>query len=245
MLSRKPWSFEAAGRLFIAVVLTLFCGMAVSGAVDSPQLHWTEDQRNLAEMAIMTVFFDLAALLWIGFFLRRNLCSWREAFFSRRPTFGLAGLGLAVGAVAAVGLVLLQSGLAALIKKVFHVDLQTEELVQRLGSPSISEVSRLFIGFTAIAVAPVAEETLFRGVLYPTIKQTGYPRAALWLTSLVFAFLHGSTLAFVPLTLFSMLLIWLYEFCDNLLAPILAHSAFNAVNYFFIVAAAFGPAGKL
>jgi membrane protease YdiL (CAAX protease family) len=93
------------------------------------------------------------------------------------------------------------------------------------------------LGIATIILAPVAEEILFRGVLYPTIKQHGFPRAALWGTSVLFALIHFNVAIFVPLLLLALLLVWLYEKTDNLLAPIAAHATFNAVNFamFFLM----------
>jgi membrane protease YdiL (CAAX protease family) len=73
--------------------------------------------------------------------------------------------------------------------------------------------------------------------LYPTIKQHGFPRAALWSTSALFALIHFNVAIFIPLLLLALLLVWLYEKTDNLLAPIAAHAAFNAVNFVLFILA--------
>ena len=73
----------------------------------------------------------------------------------------------------------------------------------------------------------MAEEFIFRGVLYRFVKQLGYPRCA-WLgVSFLFALIHMDMAAVVPLFVLALALTWLYERTDNLLAPILAHSLFN------------------
>ncbi|MGK3946623.1 CPBP family intramembrane glutamic endopeptidase, partial [Streptomyces caeruleatus] len=36
------------------------------------------------------------------------------------------------------------------------------------------------MAFTAVVLAPLVEEALFRGVIYPALKQRGYPRLAFW-----------------------------------------------------------------
>jgi membrane protease YdiL (CAAX protease family) len=87
------------------------------------------------------------------------------------------------------------------------------------------------MGATAVLLAPVAEEMMFRGILYPVIKQVGYPRLALWGTSLLFAAVHLNAVTFVPLTVLALVLTALYERTNNLLAPIAAHLLFNALNF--------------
>ena len=93
-------------------------------------------------------------------------------------------------------------------------------------------------GFFAIILAPVAEELIFRGVLYPTFKQNGYPRLAIWATATLFAATHVNLMAFIPLTFLALVLTALYERTENLIAPIVTHSLFNAVNFYLIVAPA-------
>jgi membrane protease YdiL (CAAX protease family) len=90
---------------------------------------------------------------------------------------------------------------------------------------------RIALGFTAIVLAPVFEESLFRGILYPAIKKAGYPTLALAGTSLLFGAIHATVLTFLPLTFLAIMLAVLYERTDSLLAPVIGHALFNAVNF--------------
>jgi membrane protease YdiL (CAAX protease family) len=236
MVSQKPWSVEAAARLFITVLLTLFLGLFLANLAETPKLGWSRDQRDFVEMVLMTIFFQCSALFWIRHFLRAHGLTWGQAFFPAPRHRRAVLLGLGVGAVATPVLWLLQEGLTIFLEKVFHYHLDAQEVVEKLGNPSIALAPKIFLGATAILLAPMAEEALFRGVLYPTIKQQGYPRLALWFTSLLFAVSHVSVMAFVPLALFSIILIRLYEATDNLLAPMAAHSALNTINFVWIIA---------
>jgi hypothetical protein len=103
---------------------------------------------------------------------------------------------------------------------------------------SVTLEQRVVFGLAAVLLAPVVEEILFRGILYPAIKQRGYPGFALWGTSLLFAAIHSNLMTFVPLTVLALALVWLYEKTDTLLAPIAAHAVFNAANFFLFV---YGP----
>ena len=81
-----------------------------------------------------------------------------------------------------------------------------------------------------VGVVPAAEETLFRGIIYPTIKQAGFPKLAIWVTSIAFATIHLNAETFLPLLVLALLLILLYEKTNNLLAPVTAHAVFNAAQ---------------
>jgi hypothetical protein len=82
----------------------------------------------------------------------------------------------------------------------------------------------------AVVLAPVAEEFIFRGMLYPFIKQLGSPRLAVFGVSAIFAEIHFDAGTLVPLFVLALVLTWLYEKTDCLLAPIAAHSLFNTAN---------------
>lgn len=128
----------------------------------------------------------------------------------------------------------LQALLAYLIKLATHQEAAPQELVKDLQESSLQWGEQVFMGVLAVLVAPAAEEMLFRGILYPTIKQCGFPRAAWWVTSLLFAGAHFNWLSFLPLTFFSLVLIYLYEKTGSLWAAMTAHSVFNFANFFLL-----------
>jgi hypothetical protein len=116
-----------------------------------------------------------------------------------------------------------------------HLKAQDQQMVEELQNPSLSIAEKAFLGVVAVVFAPVVEELLFRGILYPAIKQRGWPRLALWGTSALFALAHANMVSFVPLLLFAVVLVKLYEHFQNLLAPIAAHSLFNAANFLVLI----------
>jgi membrane protease YdiL (CAAX protease family) len=89
--------------------------------------------------------------------------------------------------------------------------------------------------FTVLIIAPIIEETVFRGIIYSTIKQMGFPKLALFGTSFLFAIVHGNLMILIPLTFLAITLSWLYELTDNLIAPIFMHALFNGVNLYFLM----------
>ena len=97
---------------------------------------------------------------------------------------------------------------------------------------SVSLGQKIIFAIGAIILAPIVEESLFRGILYPMIKQQGYPRLALFGSSLLFAAIHFNLMTFVPLFVLALVLVLLLETTDTLLAPIITHACFNAANFF-------------
>ena len=91
------------------------------------------------------------------------------------------------------------------------------------------------IVLSAILFAPVLEETIYRGIVQSSFASiTGQWRvAAVVMTSLLFTAFHATVIPWQMLAgifLLSLILGWLYERSGNLLAPILAHAVFNALN---------------
>lgn len=91
-------------------------------------------------------------------------------------------------------------------------------------------VDRLIIIISACVVAPLAEEVIFRGYIYPVLKRFTEPIFAAIIVSLIFAIIHHNVAALAPLATLSILLIVSYELTASLWVPIAIHSLFNAVN---------------
>lgn len=234
MLSEKPWKPEWVLRLYAGVICCLMAGMVLVGIVGKLLPGENNTHRDFVSFMISAACFQGAALVLVHFFVRRHETTWQEAF-----GFRLAGakrvVGMAVLAIALVLPVVILLGMSweILLKYVgFRPQLQT--VVQMLLG-KLSTVQIIGFGASAILLAPVAEEILFRGILYPTLKQSGHPTLALWVTSLLFASCHMNLLTFLPLTLLALVLTWLYEKTGNLLTPILAHVIFNSINFALLV----------
>ena len=96
---------------------------------------------------------------------------------------------------------------------------------------------KIYLGIFAVVIAPLAEEFIFRGLLVSGCKKIGWPKCGAVVVSLLFAAIHTSAPVFLPLFVFALALTWLGEQTGGLLAPVLAHSAFNAANLALLVIA--------
>ena len=196
--------------------------------------------RKFLGFVISTISFQGVALLLIAKFLSHHDIAWKNAFGFSSANWGLS---LGLGLVAIIISFRLTQWLGSLSMDVllwlsqrFHSEAihpQPQEIVIQLQAKMPLGYTLMY-GLFAIVLAPVAEEALFRGILYPTIKQNGYPRAALWLTSVIFALTHLNPMLVLPLTFLALVLTLLYEFTGNLIAPITAHCLFNAGNFYLM-----------
>ncbi len=86
-------------------------------------------------------------------------------------------------------------------------------------------------------VAPFAEELVFRGLLFPWLRaRLGVPAAVL-LSALVFATLHGAAILIPALTVVGAAFAVIYQRCGSLWPAIVAHSVFNGIMIALLYAA--------
>jgi hypothetical protein len=92
---------------------------------------------------------------------------------------------------------------------------------------------RIMIAISAIIIAPVAEEIVFRGYIYTATKRFSNRFFAAILSSLLFGVVHFNISAFIPLVFLALLLTIAYELSGSIWAPISIHALFNASTILF------------
>lgn len=151
-----------------------------------------------------------------------------------RPQQTRHGLTLLGWSLAAVILVLIfssafrQSGMAAWLAKTFESVDDTQTIVRYLREGPMP--LRITISITAVIFAPLIEEIMFRGYLYPILKKYAGTFTAVLFTSLLFGMVHNNISAIIPLTFFGAVLVFLYEKTKTIWTPIIAHALFNATT---------------
>lgn len=78
-------------------------------------------------------------------------------------------------------------------------------------------------------IAPIKEEMLFRGLMYPPLRQALGKGKGMLLTGLFFAALHFDVVRFLPLFLGGIVLTWLYERSSSIWPTIVAHGTWNSL----------------
>ena len=229
MLWKKTWQPEVVLMLGGGLVLAFFGGNLAVELLRQAQVTGFKTSHSAGAVLLATLCFHGAVLVGGTVFLQRHALGWREVLGLANPNLKQHWL---------FGVVLL----AAVVPVMIALKLLSEIALQKIGWPTEDQTAvelfasvktvwlRVYLAVFAIVIAPIAEEFIFRGLLFSAAKKLGWPKLG-WLgVSALFALIHFNAPTFLPLFVFALALTWLYERTESLLAPIAAHSAFNAAN---------------
>ena len=235
VLWKKTWQPEIVLMLFGGVVMSFVLGNLTVELLRQAAVPGFKTATAIGSVMVATLCFHGAAIALGIPFLKLHNVSLAEAL-------GLTDPKIKRHCLLAAGLLLV------VLPAMLGLKFLSELLLQRLGWPladqraveifalAKSPFLRAYLVFFAVIVAPVAEEFVFRGLLFSAAKRMGWPKCAWIVTSLLFAAIHNSAPIFLALFVFALALTWLYEKTDGLLAPIVAHSLFNATNIALLMA---------
>jgi uncharacterized protein len=228
--SGRAWRPGAVVRLLLGVVASLCAGSVVGGILGVGR----DDQ--FSHFVISSLALHGSILFFVHVFLFEQGLTWTGAF-GLRSEGALVGIGLAAGlTLLALPCTWLLSHWSAQVMEWVRIEPVQQQAVTSI--QSVVEVwPQVYMACAAILLIPVAEELLFRGVLYPSFRRSLGRRRAIWASAVLFGAVHFNLMTFLPLTLLGLLLAWLYERTGNLLAPIVAHSTFNLANLFLMAIA--------
>jgi len=229
-LLARPWPLEE--RYLVRLIALLSCiyggflltwlaGRFINGKIELP--------NPVMNMLIGLVSFQGSAMVLVHFFLREHHTGWWEGFgLENRPAFSLL-LGFCAGILVLYPAWELQDLSIRLFQRfAFHPHEQQAVEILRQSEGLVEQIT---LAVAVIFIAPIGEELLFRGILYPALKRGYGKHLALWSTAILFGAIHLNLASFVPLTLLAVVLVWLYEYTGNLIASIAVHCVFNAANF--------------
>ena len=219
------WGFS---HVILVVLAGLFMSLLMRFGVDL--LGWNEPGQSnpLGVMAMSSVILAFASLVAMGYAKRCEVVGWRALGFPR----GRDPRSLMVAVVAFL----------FILPVVFGVNLLWPTVLRFMGgAPAPQEImlaiqslegSALVVGVVlAIIIQPFLEEVLFRGFLQPLLVQNLSDRGGVIATSVLFAFMHGSS-AFLPVFVLSLAIGGVMLRTQRLSAAWLVHALHNAVIFF-------------
>lgn len=207
--------------LAVAIVLTLWFAMLGRDALLGEGTRTVEFRHVVSGAAVYaSIVLFLAGLLIYRSLPLSSVFGWNRCSFPGALWRGVLAL------LAAYPLLVL---VQAMVYGAAGGEMAPQDVVQFLQGAETPR-DRLAVLVMAVAVAPVAEEMIFRGYLYPIGKRHLGPFVSMVGTSLLFAVLHGHMASIPALFTLAMCLGLAYEKTGSLLVPMIMHAVFNTVS---------------
>ena len=216
-----PWTIRdvLVGTAFLTVLAVLLLSGLVAAAL-LLNMKGAADRILLSLYVTLLLDVLMLAIVW-NLTVRKYRVRWR--------TLGFKSLGgrafVAAWAVVGAGLVIsvVYGAVVSLLK------------LDALKSPPLPPIfsaggwSWVLGGVLVLVMAPIAEETFFRGFVFTGISQ----RFGFWwgagISAILFAVAHAQLGALIPVFVLGLFLAWLYSRTQSLWSCILAHFLYNGL----------------
>ncbi|MGI8658630.1 MAG: CPBP family intramembrane glutamic endopeptidase [Candidatus Limnocylindria bacterium] len=104
------------------------------------------------------------------------------------------------------------------------------EMEPQAAEQAISVVEPWVVVLAIVVLAPIAEEIFFRGIVFNAWLRERGRRWAFIGSAALFAIIHVSLVALLPIFVLGLGLAWIYSRTGNLLAPIAMHATVNGIS---------------
>ena len=214
--------------LWVAVGFVTYFVLIISGSFNAPQHDVSEAQIVRGAGLYIMIVAGLAVFLQL-----RGINPWRQ--------LGVTRLNPLLCLVIAAGLMFCAHPLILLTEdftiQAMHGKAQPQNIIEFfLDASQRSDRKAMWLMFALAAViAPVAEETLFRGYLYGVLKRYMGGIGAGLLTAGLFAAMHLNLAALPALFVLALCLTLAYEATGSLLVNIFMHGLFNLSSLVLIM----------
>jgi membrane protease YdiL (CAAX protease family) len=211
--------FGVPEAIIAALLMSLLLLNLVLGASNQAR---DLNNRDLISNLVLTI---VIVMILIGFLALRGFDIDAIAGFSKLGIVRAAAMG-AVLLFFAYPLV----SVAEAITEHFLGSGSSRQNIVELFSASQGMPQRVMIIVLAVAVAPIAEEFVFRFFLYGVLKRYFGLVAALVINSLLFAAVHQHLPSFGPLFVLGSCFTLAYEWSGSILVSMTMHSLFNSLS---------------
>ncbi len=209
---------------------------------------YLSQQKILPDTVSLTSWFNFTTSLAIAaclalllFILPKKIRSgiWhRSSSEPKKPVTEDLWFALFAWAISFPLVLFLSQMLELLVSAIFHISQLPDQVAVRYLKMTFEHPFYLLMSVGSIVfLAPLIEETLFRGFLQTFIRQHLGSKHAILITSLCFSFFHYSSeqgLGNIPiigsLFILALFLGYLYERQGSLIAPMALHATFNAIS---------------
>jgi membrane protease YdiL (CAAX protease family) len=129
------------------------------------------------------------------------------------------------------------------ISGLLGIEPQPMPVIRMMIEEKIPVIAIVLLAVEAIVLAPIAEELLFRGVIFGTLRRFGSFGFAALVTAIIFSALHGHIFSFLPIAVLGIAFAHYYEKTRNIAWPIMLHALYNAISVLMVLAYRYVLAG--
>jgi len=109
---------------------------------------------------------------------------------------------------------------------------ESQPVIDWLTRPETPVATRIVIIFCAVIVAPVIEEVIFRGILFPAVLRNNSFVLSALLVGCIFSLIHFHAPSFLSILMLNMFFCAGYSLTGSLITPIVMHMIFNGTATF-------------
>lgn len=184
----------------------------------------------------LSYFISMPAGCVFGYFVLRGKVPSIMSDIGVSPVRALTGIPRGVLVLAAMyPLFLLVSQMSILYLKTIGADTSPQAVVEEMRAST--GAGKIMLIVMAVAVAPICEEFLFRGVLFNGLRRSIGADEAIFVSALLFMAMHPFVIDLVPIFFLAVFLAYAYERTGNLWVPIGMHSLFNSISVLLLFSA--------
>ncbi len=210
--------------LLLILVLVAASILTAPFGEDAQALVFGVGELSLIGSIVLLVSTQVALLgvSWLFVFRPRALIGWPS--WAGPDPAGALRSGIGWGVLAWIG------ATAAAAAAVWVLEAIGIEAQPQAAERALVLIDPWLAVLAIVILAPIAEELFFRGVVYNAWLREAGPRHALLGSATLFAVIHLSLVAIVPIFLLGLALAWVYRRTANLLAPIAMHATVNGIS---------------
>ncbi|MCH5265611.1 MAG: CPBP family intramembrane metalloprotease [Lachnospiraceae bacterium] len=216
--------------LIFAIVVFL---IALTGGItdnSSAMLEYVEIiqdvMTNSGSLMLLNGLSELLMLVCFGlwYYFREHKYTFRPNYrqaFSAKNVLSILGLGLFGQMAVNLIIMLVYLVLPGIFKSY-------EELAENFELDTLPPAVMLFM---VCLLGPLAEEMIFRGMIYGKLRRAFSLWPAAWISGLLFGIFHMNLVQGIYATLFGVILAYIYERTQTIWGCTLLHCVFNASSY--------------
>lgn len=217
------WPLRHAVALVLAVAGFTLLASRVLRAMPSSGLDATSASTVILGTFVAVYAIELG-IVWLV--AKRAGIPFGESVGMRRVP--RMGMWLAVAAATGFGLRLIATGYAAFMMSIgWRLPGWDSNPVKYIPRDALGSAVMVFI---IVFAAPLVEETVFRGVLLPSLSSRFGLRWGVGITVVVFAAMHLNAFSFAPILLVGWALAALFLRTRSLWVSVACHSVFNGIG---------------